>query len=180
MARGQNRAFDALRNFEKRALIHAVGLPEQATAQGTWSGIGLRLAGANLVSEISEIVEIMNVPSYTKVPRARPWMLGVSNVRGTLVPIVDLRNFLSGEKTVTNRYTRVLVVPQAGGPVGLMIDEVRGQRHFLADEESSDEHYNEHMIAPYLVREYNKGGDYWGAFRVQLLIDNPEFHQGAL
>lgn len=174
-----NKAFEVLRDFEKRALIHAVGLPEQAIAQGTWSGIAFRLADANLVSEIGEIVEIMTVPRYTKVPGAKAWMLGIANVRGNLVPIVDLRGFLSGERTTIGKYSRVLVVPQHGGNVGLLIDEIQGQRHFLEEEQSEDEYFESHMVSPYVSREYHKGGEYWGAFEVKRLVNDPEFQQAA-
>ncbi len=176
---GINRAFETLRDFEKRALIHAVGLPEQAAAQGTWSGIAFRLAGANLVSEISEIVEIMTVPPFTTVPGSQTWMLGVSNVRGNLVPIVDLRGFLAGERTAPDKHTRVLVVPQHGGNVGLLIDEIVGQRHFLDEELTDEQHYAEHMVSRYVGREYRKGDEYWGTFTVERLTSEPSFQQAA-
>ena len=179
MARIANKAFEVLREFEKRSLIHAVGLPDQSVAQGTWSGIAFKLAGANLVSEIGDIVEIMTVPAYTKVPGAKAWMLGISNVRGNLVPIVDLRGFLSGERTTINKYTRVLVIPQHGGNVGLLIDEVQGQRHFLDEEETEDNYFESHMVGPYVAREYHKGGDYWGAFAVRRLVVDKDFKQAA-
>lgn len=180
MARaGANRAFDALRDYEKRALIHAVGLPEQAAAQGTWSGIAFRLADARLVSEISAIVEIMTVPPFTRVPGARPWMLGIANVRGNLVPVVDLRGFLSGEKTVPDKHARILVVPQQGGNVGLLIDEIIGQRHFLDEERSAAGHYADHMVGRYIDREYAKGDEHWGTFAVGRLTADPEFQQAA-
>lgn len=176
---GANRAFETLRDFEKRALIHAVGLPEQAAAQGTWSGIAFRIAGASLVSEISEIVEIMTVPTFTKVPGARSWMLGIANVRGNLVPIVDLRGLLSGEKTVTDKHSRILVVPQQGGNVGILIDEIVGQRHFLDEERVDDAHYGDHMVGAYIEREYRKGDEFWGAFAVSRLTNDPTFQQAA-
>ncbi|MEM9301783.1 MAG: chemotaxis protein CheW [Pseudomonadota bacterium] len=176
---GVNKAFETLRDFEKRALIHAVGLPEQASAQGTWSGIAFRLAEANMVSDISEIVEIMTVPSFTRVPGARNWMLGIANVRGNLVPIIDLRGYLSGEKTTMDKYTRVLVVPQHGGNVGLLIDEIVGQRHFLDEEQTDEGHYREHMVGRYIEREYVKGEEHWGTFAVGRLVSDPEFQQAA-
>ncbi|MDX1571458.1 MAG: chemotaxis protein CheW [Xanthomonadales bacterium] len=179
MARDSNKAFDVLRDFEKRALIHAVGLPEQSSAQGTWSGIAFRLEGANLVSEIGDIVEIMTVPRYTKVPGSKSWLLGISNVRGNLVPIVDLRGYLSGQKTTIGKQTRVLVVPQQGSTLGLLIDEITGQRHFLEEERSEDSFFAEHMIAPYVEREYAKGDDHWGVLAVRKLVNDPDFLQAA-
>lgn len=175
----RNEPFFLLRDYEKRSLVHAVGLPEQALAQGTWSGIAFSVDEYNLVSEIGHIVEILTVPAVTRVPGAKSWVLGVANVRGTLVPVVDFRKFLGGEATVPTKYTRVLVVQQSGGVVGLMIDEVHGQRHFLIEEECDEGQYAERPIARFLTREYRKGDTTWGALDVARLVHNPDFMQAA-
>ena len=47
-----------------------------------------------------EVVEILPMPQVTPVPGAQPWLLGVANIRGNLLPIVDLKQFLEGERTV--------------------------------------------------------------------------------
>ncbi len=171
--------FQTLRDVEKRSLIHAVGLPEQALAQGTWSGIAFQVADLNLVSEISDIVEILTVPSLTHVPGAKNWVMGVANVRGTLVPVVDFRLFIDGNRSALSKYSRVLVVQQSGGVVGLLIDEVQGQRHFLAEDVSESRHFAEHAIGQYLTREYLKGDEYWGAVDFTRLVNNPSFMQAA-
>ena len=64
------------------------------------------------------------------MPGAQPWLLGVANVRGNLLPIVDLKQFLEGERTVLHESQRVLLVRQPGGDVAVLIDELYGQRSF--------------------------------------------------
>ncbi|MDJ0653082.1 MAG: chemotaxis protein CheW [Xanthomonadales bacterium] len=172
-------AFDTLRDFEKRSLVHAVGLPEQAMAQGSWSGIAFKVVDINLVIEIADVVEILTIPSYTLVPGSKAWVLGVANIRGTLVPIVDMRQFLGGDRTSVTKYSRVLVVQQQGGVVGLLIDEVQGQRHFLEEEETDGSYFEEQDVGRYVTREYHKSEDFWGAFNVAKLVNNPEFMQAA-
>ena len=174
-----NEAFAVLKDYERRSLVHAVGLPEQANAHWAWSGIAFRLAEANLVCEISDIVEILTFPDIAPVPGSKFWVMGISNVRGTLVPVVDLKGYLSGERSTVNKYSRVLVAPVAGGLVGLLIDEVAGQRHFLDEEESEDDHYAEHMTAPFIQHEFLKGEEYWGAFSFHTLVNHPDFLQAA-
>ena len=62
------------------------------------------------------------------MPGAQPWMLGVANVRGSLLPVVDLKQFLEGERTLVHEGQRVLVVRQSGGNVAVIIDELYGQQ----------------------------------------------------
>ena len=83
---------------------------------------------ALLVSGIDEINELLAVPTLTPVPGTQSWLLGVANVRGNLVPVVDFGRFLFGERTQHSERTRLLVVRQGSGSVALLVDEVFGQR----------------------------------------------------
>jgi twitching motility protein PilI len=51
------------------------------------------------------------VPSQlTRVPGAKAWVKGLANVRGQLLPVLDLRQFLGSGVTPLTRNTRVIVV----------------------------------------------------------------------
>ena len=119
-----------LADYERRSLAHVVGLPEQLDAPGLWRGVGYRIGSRRLASGFDEVLEILPMPPVTPVPGAQPWMLGVANVRGNLLPIVDLKQFLEGERTVLHEGQRVLLVRQPGGDVAVLIDELFGQRSF--------------------------------------------------
>jgi chemotaxis signal transduction protein len=69
----------------------------------------------------------------TRVPGAKLWIKGIANVRGQLLPIIDLRQFLGSGTTPVNRNTRILVVNHREIPAGLIVDEVLGFRRFAAD-----------------------------------------------
>lgn len=173
-------ALDTLREYEKRSLIHAVGLPAQAVSVGSWSGIGFVLAEANLVGEMDSIVEVMPMPVLTNVPGAKPWVLGIANVRGTLVPVVDLRGYLTGQRSAIDNRTRVLVTAQKEGVVGLLIDEVRGQRQFEREERASAGGFGDHLVAGYIRQEFEKDDERWGEFDLQRLVNSAEFLRAAV
>src|SRR5204863_5940973 len=118
-------------DYEQRSLAHVAGRPELNEAPGHWRGVGFRLGQRRLVSSFEEIMEILPLPPVTPVPGAQPWMLGVANIRGSLLPVVDLKQFLEGERTVIHEGQRVLIVRQAGGDVAVTIDELYGQRSFV-------------------------------------------------
>ena len=58
-------------------------------------------------------------------------------------------------------------------------DEVQGQRHFLKEEASKDDFFGAQPVAAYVGNEYYKGGEYWGAFEVTKMVNNPDFLQAA-
>ena len=111
------------------------------------------------------MVEILPLPPVTPVPGAQPWMLGVANVRGNLLPIVDLKQFLEGERTVLHEGQRVLIVRQAGGDVAVLSTNCIGQRSFV--DEQTDRRRDglaEGRYAHFIDRAYRLGDHPWGVF----------------
>ncbi|HJP96949.1 MAG TPA: chemotaxis protein CheW, partial [Rhodanobacteraceae bacterium] len=131
-------AYALLADYERRSMAHDPGVPEQIEAPGLWRAIGFRVGERQFVSGIDEISEIlMSPPPITSIPATRPWLLGVANVRGNLIALVDLKQFLFEQRTHVTGRVRVLVVRQSGGNVGLLVDELLGQRN-LTDADRTD------------------------------------------
>ncbi|WP_101925157.1 MULTISPECIES: chemotaxis protein CheW [Luteimonas] len=172
-------AFGILAGFERRSLAHLVGLPEQLDAPGLWRGVGYRIGRRRLASAFDEVLEILPIPPITPVPGAQSWMLGVANVRGSLLPIVDLKQFLEGERTVLQESQRVLIVRQPGGDVAVTIDELFGQRSFLEEDEVSAERISDGRYAHFIDRAYQNADATWGVFSLDRLGRTPEFRQAA-
>jgi twitching motility protein PilI len=171
--------FETLYDYERRSLAHAAGLPEQIEAPGLWRGIGFRLGARHLVSSINEVNEILTFPALTLVPGTRPWLLGVANVRGNLVPIIDLKNFLQGERTHLADTSRVLLAKQHGGIVGLLVDEVLGQRNFSEDQRAEAIGEEDARFSRYVAEKYQLGDVLWGLFSMAALVRTPDFMQAA-
>jgi twitching motility protein PilI len=176
--------FEVLADYERRSLAHVAGLPEQLDAPGLWRGVGYRVGSRRLASGFDEVIEILPMPAVTPVPGAQPWMLGVANIRGNLLPIVDLRQFLQGERTVLHEGQRVLLVRQAGGDVAVTIDELYGQRSFIEEQrlEAADDEAGrlaEGRYGYFIDRAYRLGEHVWGVFSLSLLARTPEFRQAA-
>lgn len=101
---------------------------------GEFQGIGLHQDVVELLSfycgdeelalDILEIQEIIKVPHITPVPRVPDAVLGIISLRGTIVPIIDLRRFMGLPPQETGRDSRVLVLRAHGEPVGLLVDRV--------------------------------------------------------
>ena len=177
--RDKRSPFLVLADYEQRSLAHVAGLPEQLDAPGLWRGVAYRVGSHRLASGFDEVVEIMPLPVVSHVPGSLPWMLGVANVRGTLLPVVDLKQFLEGERTVLHESQRVLVVRQPGGDVAVTIDELYGQRSFVDGQGIELDAVSEGRYAYFIDRAYRINDQDWGVFSLDRLARTPEFRQAA-
>jgi len=171
--------FATLADYEQRSLAHVAGLPEQVDAPGLWRGIGFRVGDNYMVSSISEVNEILTMPSLTVVPGTQAWMLGVANVRGNLVAVVDLRGHIEGVRTELTDMSRVLVVRQHGGSVGLLVDEVLGQRSFSDEQREYAQGEDDTRYARYIGEKIQLGDILWGLFSMTALVRTAEFQQAS-
>lgn len=120
-----------LKDIEQRSRQQVKGLPEQDDTHGMWEGIFFHIAGTGVVTPIDEVKEILNYPSsVTLVPGAKKWLLGIANIRGNLLPIIDLQIFLGGQPIVVAKRSRVLVIEFQGNQAGLLVGGVQGLRYF--------------------------------------------------
>lgn len=172
--------FDTLAEYERRSLAHAVALPAREAVAEQWRGVGYRVGQRRLVSGFEDVVEIVPLPPTTPVPGAQPWLLGIGNLRGNLFPVIDLKHFLEGERTVLHEGQRVLVVRQAGGDVALTIDELYGQRSFTDEQGIEPGALAEGRYAHFVERAFHGDEHDWGVFALSLLARTPEFRQAAL
>ena len=171
--------FVVLADYEQRSLAHVAGLPEQLDAPGLWRGVAYRVGSHRLASGFDEVIEILPMPALTQVPGSQAWMLGVANARGTLLPVVDLKQFLEGERTVLHESQRVLVVRQPGGDVAVTIDELFGQRSFVEGQGIDAGALSEGRYAHFIDRAYRMNEQDWGVFSLERLARTPEFRQAA-
>jgi twitching motility protein PilI len=171
--------FDVLTDYEQRSLAHQPGTPEQIDAPGLWRGVGYRIGGHYLASMFGDVVEIITVPAITPVPGGQPWLLGVSNVRGSLLPVVDLKQYLEGERTALHESQRALVLRQGGGNVAVLIDELLGQRHFTDAHKCELVEQEGGRYGEFVKQAYRWGDVVFGVFSVSLLTRTPDFRQAA-
>jgi purine-binding chemotaxis protein CheW len=73
---------------------------------------------------IERVREILKPPSIAEVPRAPAHVLGVVNVRGEVVTVVDPRPRLALPPAAPGRAARILLCDAADGPAGLLVDAV--------------------------------------------------------
>lgn len=84
------------------------------------------LAGYRFAVEVRYAREVVVFDEYTIVPLAPSHLLGVANLRGAIVPVVDVRPLLGLAGATDAREIRALLAEADGLQVGFLIDEVLG------------------------------------------------------
>ena len=74
--------------------------------------------------DIHHIEEIILLPPYTRVPQAPADVLGILNLRGQIVTIVDLARRIGLGTSVPTDQTRVIIINTPGGKVGLLVHRI--------------------------------------------------------
>ena len=72
---------------------------------------------------MASVREIIRIPNTVRVPLTTGALVGLANLRGSVLPVLDLRRLLQLEVVNYNEATRVIVV-DVGSPVGLVVDRV--------------------------------------------------------
>lgn len=104
------------------------GQASDAMAEKAGKYLTFKLAEEEYGLEILKVQEIIKMMSITHVPRTPAFVRGVINLRGKVIPVIDLRLKFSMEAKETTDKTCVIVVQVARGDesvtIGIIVDEV--------------------------------------------------------
>lgn len=177
--KGNNDAFAKLLDYEKRSETYTPGEEGGDGPLQEWSGVTFGLGESRLTCNIARIQEILSLPRSTPVPGARPWIIGLANVRGSLLTIIDLTWFLTGERSPVTQRSRLLATSLHKAPIGLMIDEVFGQRHFLESDAVEAELPEDSSLSRVIRKQYSFGPETWQELDLDRLFNLTDFLNGS-
>jgi twitching motility protein PilI len=173
--------FQCLVEIERRARQRAKGLPRKEQVQEIWRGIAYRVGDTRLVSNITQVDRIMNCPSVlAKVPGAKAWIRGLANIRGILLPVVDLNACLANKITNIESRSRILIVNQSGIYAGLLVDEVMGIKYFPEELLDTETPCQEAWVSPFNKGLFHYEQQTWVVFDMQILTESNQFLNAAL
>jgi len=88
--------------------------------------VSFRLGDEHFGVEILKVREINRMLEITKVPHSPDFVEGVINLRGTLIPMIDLRKRFGLKTKDHDRQTRVVVAQVDGNTFGFVVDAISG------------------------------------------------------
>jgi twitching motility protein PilI len=176
---GDTAPFQLLLEIAARARSGNDAAESRLRVQPHWSGVGFSLMGQRFVAPIGSVTEVLMLPPLTRLPRVAPWLRGVANVRGRLLPVIALANFLGGRPSIDWHAHRALVVENDEFHCALVVDDVHGLQHFTAESFRDLATDIEPAMAPFVSGSYSAAEGAWAVFRPELLTRDPRFLDAA-
>lgn len=170
-------AFDYLKRVDEACRASNVAIPSGEQNTAMWSGVGFMVGKTDLVVDMDQVVEILEQVELTRVPAVKPWFKGIANVRGNLLPVIDLGLFLFGEPTRMNTRVRYIVIESESVNIGLMVSGVLGMRSFIAHRKREFSKKVHEGVRPYLSHAFESANEYWNVFDADRLVNAEEFNQ---
>lgn len=167
--------YERLRRLRERGEARDAALPAQDDSREEWSGVGFRIGGRRFVGAMGEVTEILAYPDLSRIPHSKAWVRGIANVRGNLLPVMDLSGYLGRGRVTLNRSSRVLVIDQEGVVAGLLVEEVLGLRRFYIEQWRGDPGDEDVAVAPYITGLFQRDDGAWPVFSMARLARHPEF-----
>jgi len=86
--------------------------------------VSFRIADEEFGVDIIKVQEIIRMVDITRVPNTPHYVIGVINLRGKVIPIIDMRRRLNLKETPYTKDTRIVVVEEENKIVGFIVDSV--------------------------------------------------------
>ncbi|MCW5573803.1 MAG: purine-binding chemotaxis protein CheW [Steroidobacteraceae bacterium] len=176
----RDRPYELLSELDRRGRAVSAQVAQEGAAGREWVGVAMRMAGELFLVAREETREVLGMPgSLTRVPGAKSWVRGLANVRGQLLPVLDLRQFLGSGVTPLTRNVRIVVAHHREIPAGLLVDEVLGFRRFAEAEFSGDVPPTIVRCERYLAGTFRRGQEQWPVLSLRTLIESQAFLDAA-
>lgn len=167
--------FAILQDYDQRCRKNAKGLPTGTKVAADWVGIGFMLAGKRLIAPMNDVAEILPPPATIRVPGVLSWVKGLANIRGSLMPVLDMSQFLKKHAINIRNESRILVIDRNGVVAALLVEEVFGLRRFKPDMRRELDTSGTGLLEPYLEGAFNDDQNDWYIFSVDKLIQHEQF-----
>ena len=117
--------------------------------------LSFRLGKEDFAIQVLKVREIVGIQDITSVPQMPSYVKGVINLRGKVIPVVDLRlKFGLEEREYTQRTCIIVVQTQHSGvavQTGIIVDEVSEVLNLAANEIEDTPDFGEDVATPYLL-----------------------------
>lgn len=173
--------FERLLKLDQQCQAQQRGGESQSGKAKEWTGVLCRIGNDRVLAPMSMLHEIVPVPEIVRVPGIKPYVSGVTNLHGALIPVVDLQAFLFAKPMPAKDVNqRMLVVSEGTRRVGLIVNEVQGMKHFFLGDEVRDLPSFSTELERFITAALRRFDEHYAVFNLQKLLDDNEFCAVAL
>lgn len=136
--------------------------------------LGVLIGGSRCLLNLQAAGEIVSVGTITEVPLTQPWFLGLTNIRGNLISVIDFAQFQGHAPTPIDKDSRIIAfAPSLAFNSSLLVSRVLGL-HNVAEMEAQSDVQDE--FTPWASKRYlDKESQVWTELDLSLVIQNPQF-----
>ena len=136
------------------------GAASTTPADAAIERFGFLVGGWALLCPLQMGREVLLPPVISRIPNAAPWMAGVANIRGAIVPVFDLA-IAMGETDPVLSGKYVLVLGEDENSAGLLIDGLPRQRMFAAGDRIKSLPPHPEILRTHILAVYRKDETLW-------------------
>lgn len=127
--------------------------------------------------EILKVQEIIGMMAITPVPRTPRFILGVINLRGKVITVVDLRRKFDMESKVHTEETCIIVVQTTGIQIGCVVDKVSEVLDIKAEEIEDTPSFGADVNTEYILGIGKSQGKVKLLLNIDKVLSRPEMHE---
>lgn len=143
---------------------------ESADVAAAVERLAIRVGNLNLLCTPDAGREVILPPAASSLPHTPPWLVGIANVRGALVPVVDLASAFKVERDSRLR-SYLLITGEGPDQLGLLVDGLPVLQRFDTAAKMSGLPPHPQMLAGHLNGAYEHGGTVWMDVNIPGLLD---------
>lgn len=138
--------------------------------------LGVMIGGSRWLLDLQSAGEIVSVGNVTPVPLTQPWFLGLTNIRGNLISVIDFARFLGEAATPIDKDSRIVAFgPTLSFNSGLLVSRVLGLRNVADMQPDTGEG------EPWSSQRYvDQDSHVWSQLDLSAIIQHPRFLQVGL
>ncbi len=148
-----------------RAFFHAqAGGTDEEGQDVVIRRLGFKISSIGLLIAADVISELADMENICTIPNTAPWLLGLANLRGNLIPVFDLVMFLGLEATDNQIKPMLLILGQGSAAAAVVINELPGHQLLQGDEELTNLPALPDALTPYISKGYQQDENLWFTF----------------
>jgi len=170
---------EILQHMEQDVLSADMSLPQEVIVAEQWVGLSYRVGELQLVTAMDQISEVVPSAPFAMVPRTQSWLRGIANVRGRLLSVIDLQDFLGMGPVNADQYSRLIVINNDQLSCCLLVGRLQGLRHFDPEVNICETGEMNQKWAGYIAGALGRDQQKWLVFDTDLLFEDKSFLTAA-